>query len=361
MHEIVINLHMHTTYSDGTGSHQDILHAAHQAGLDAVIVTDHNILVKGVETFLQEGDLKTLLLTGEEIHNPYLKPSKNHLLVFGTGKELAGYSSSPQKIIDQANLENGLTFLAHPHEDALPLVKEDDITWEDWQVSGYTGIELWNGLSELKTVLKGKTLLHALFYAFFPQAMAHAPKTDTLNLWDELTGKGLKIVAVAGSDAHALHISRGIFHATLYPYEFHFRCINTHLIVPGPLSGNLDVDQEMIYSALHQGHAFIGYDLPGSTRGFQFTAQGENSTAWMGETIALKAGVTLHIKLPHTANHQRRLECNLICKGQVIKSWREGDVLSYHVQQPGVYRVECTIQYLGKRRGWIYSNPIYIQ
>ena len=49
MHEIVVNLHMHTVYSDGTGTHKDIAHAAIKTGLDAVIVTDHNVLVQGVE------------------------------------------------------------------------------------------------------------------------------------------------------------------------------------------------------------------------------------------------------------------------------------------------------------------------
>jgi predicted metal-dependent phosphoesterase TrpH len=49
MHEIVVNLHMHTRYSDGTGTHKDIAHAAIKCGLDAVIVTDHNVLVQGVE------------------------------------------------------------------------------------------------------------------------------------------------------------------------------------------------------------------------------------------------------------------------------------------------------------------------
>ena len=49
MPEIVINLHMHTRYSDGSGTHKDIAQAAIQNGLDAVIVTDHNVLVEGVE------------------------------------------------------------------------------------------------------------------------------------------------------------------------------------------------------------------------------------------------------------------------------------------------------------------------
>ena len=32
MHEIVINLHMHTRYSDGTGTHKDIAEAAIKTG-----------------------------------------------------------------------------------------------------------------------------------------------------------------------------------------------------------------------------------------------------------------------------------------------------------------------------------------
>ena len=32
MHEIVVNLHMHTRYSDGSGTHKDIAQAAMQAG-----------------------------------------------------------------------------------------------------------------------------------------------------------------------------------------------------------------------------------------------------------------------------------------------------------------------------------------
>ncbi len=48
MEEIIVNLHMHTHYSDGTGSHMDIALAAIECGLDAVIVTDHNVLVEWI-------------------------------------------------------------------------------------------------------------------------------------------------------------------------------------------------------------------------------------------------------------------------------------------------------------------------
>jgi hypothetical protein len=38
-HEYVGNMHMHTPYSDGEGSHVEIARTAQQAGLDFVIVT----------------------------------------------------------------------------------------------------------------------------------------------------------------------------------------------------------------------------------------------------------------------------------------------------------------------------------
>ena len=68
-HEIIINVHMHTRYSDGHGSHADIGAAALRAGLDAVIVTDHNVWVSGPEDYYQEGSRRTLVLIGEEVHD----------------------------------------------------------------------------------------------------------------------------------------------------------------------------------------------------------------------------------------------------------------------------------------------------
>ena len=58
------NLHVHTSYSDGTGLHSDVAEAAAQAGLDFVIVTDHNVWVDGMDDYY--GDV--LVLVGEEIH-----------------------------------------------------------------------------------------------------------------------------------------------------------------------------------------------------------------------------------------------------------------------------------------------------
>jgi hypothetical protein len=141
----------------------------------------------------------------------------------------------------------------------------------------------------------------------------------------------------------------------IYPYDFHFRSINTHVLVPTPLSGDAQADGRMIYEALAAGHAFIGYDLPGSTRGFRFTAQGKEAGAVLGDEIQAEGGVTLKIRLPAAA------ECCLLKDGKLIQRWRKQEACSYITTQAGVFRVEAYRNYLGKRRGWIFSNPIYVR
>lgn len=352
MEEILTNLHIHTVYSDGAATHKDIAHHAIQSGLDVILTTDHNVLVSGVEKYYKEGNRRVLVLAGEEIHDSGRHPQKSHLLVFGVNRELATYAGNVQRLIDQVNQSGGLSFFAHPFEDESAIFKEPDISWDDWDVHGYTGLELWNGLSELKSVATSK--LRGVFYAFFPQAVARGPKPEALKKWDELLVAGKHVTAVGGADAHALNMHLGPLHRTIYPYSYHFNAINNHLLIPQPLSGDALLDRQTVLEALRGGHSFIGYDLPHPTRGFRFTAQGEGRTAIPGDTISLASGITLQIKLPISA------DCRLIRDGEQVKSWKNKEICTLLINQPGVYRVECSIHYLGKRRAWIFSNPIYI-
>jgi hypothetical protein len=353
MHEIIVNLHMHTPYSDGSSSHAEIAQAALKSDVDAIIVTDHNVWVQGPEDYYRDGKRSVLLLVGEEIHDQALQPQKNHLLVFGAERELAVHAYDTQRLIDRVHQAGGLAFIAHLYDPAAPAVGEDDISWVDWSVRGYTGIELWNSMSEFKSLLR--TRLHALYYALNPHRVAHAPSSQVLQKWDELLLKGQKVVAIGGSDAHALHATLGPIHRVIFPYEFHFRCINTHVLAQQPLSGDPRADRHLILDAMRGGNAFVGYDLPASTRGFRFTAQGKEQTAQMGEEIRAKFGLTFSIRLP------RPTECRLLKDGQVVKTWQKRDTCIHITAEPGVYRVEAYIDYLGSRRGWIFSNPIYVK
>lgn len=353
MHEIVVNLHMHTTYSDGSGSHDDIGRAALATGVDVVIVTDHNVLVQGMEKVYKKGPRRALMLIGEEIHDQARAPQKSHLLVFNANRGLSTYAANPQRLIDAVRQEGGLSFLAHPLERDAPAINEPAITWDDWQVNGYTGIELWNGLSEIKSWIPTK--LHALFYAFFPHLIAHGPQPETLAKWDELLAEGRRVAAIGGSDAHALKLGMGPLRRTIFPYEFHFSAINTHLLIPQPLSGEPAADKKLIYDALAAGRAFVGYDLPAPTRGFKFTAKGDGASGIMGDELLLNGGVTLQVHAPQNAH------IRLIRDGALIKQASNRQGLTHITTEPGVYRAEVYRNYMGRQRGWIFSNPIYIR
>ncbi len=352
MNELVVNLHMHTCYSDGAGTHADIAAAAIRSGLDAAIITDHNVWVNGPAGYKRDGNRQVLLIIGEEIHDQARTPQKNHLLVFGANRELATYAHDPQLLLDAVAKTNGISFLGHPVEMAAPAVHEPDISWVAWNVQGFSGLEIWNGFSEFKSRIKSK--FHAVYYAYFPKRIALGPLPEALRRWDELLSSGQKVVAIGGSDAHANRMTLGPLRRTIFPYEFHFRSINTHIIVPRPLGTDSAADTSMILDALRQGHCFVGYDLPSPTRGFRFVAHGLEGTAEMGDQLSCQGGVTFQIKLP------LRSECVLLRNGKPVRSWNNKDLGTFITTQPGVYRVEAYIQYLGRKRGWIYSNPIYI-
>lgn len=352
MHELTINLHLHTTYSDGSGTHLDLARAALISGLDAILVSDHNVWVQGLEGYHRNGKRRTLLLVGEEIHDQSRNPQKNHLLVFGAERELAIFADDPQALIDAVRKAGGISFIAHPVDPELPAFNETDISWEDWQATGFTGLELWNSFSELKMVVKGR--LDALFYAYYPEFIARGPHPEALRIWDDLLTCGRRVVAVGGSDAHARKMRMGPLRKTIFPYEFHFSTVNTHLLVPQPLSGDLLADRKMIYEALAAGHTFIGYDLPAPARGFHFTAQGREKTALMGDEIPAEGGVTLQVKVP------RRTDIHLLKDGKIIKAV-QGEAIAHITTEPGVYRVEVYLRFLGRKRGWIFSNPIYVK
>jgi len=356
MHEIIINLHMHTRYSDGTGTHKDIAQAAMKTGLDAVIVTDHNVLVQGVEGYYRSSSLpptRLLLLVGQEVHDQDRVPQKNHLLVFNANRDLSGLADDPQALINGVAEADGICFIAHPKDPEAPAFNETDISWEAWDVQGYNGIELWNGLSELKTVVPTK--LHGAFYAFFPQFIGHGPIPETIQRWDDLMRNDKRVVAIGGSDAHALDMHMGPIHRTIFPYDFHFKTVNTHVFVPEPLTGDVLTDKKMIYEALANGHCFVAYDLPAPTKGFRFKAKNLERSAIMGDELSAKGGVTLQIHTPLKA------DIRLIKDGICIGTYRNQQDVTYTASEPGVYRVEVHRRYLGKKHGWIYSNPIYVR
>jgi hypothetical protein len=352
MNESKFCLHIHTKYSDGNADHEELINVARKAELDGIITTDHNIWVEGIDRFYGDGKNRIMLLVGEEVHDRGLVPPGNHMLVIGQTKELSPYAPEPQRLIDQVKLGNGLSFIAHPIEDPLVRFNEKAFSWRNWEVKDFSGIELWNQMSEFKSV--SQDLSSAVIHALFPKRMSLGPLEKTLELWDELiTTRNRRIVAVGGVDAHQLEKKIGILKLKLYPYLHHFRSVRTHILTSEPLNKNFLEAKRQVLDALRQGHCFVGYDIPAPTDGFRFSVNNDEGQFMMGDEVKVTGGLTFQIRLPY------KNLCRFYKDGKLVNEWNNREVCTHITTEPGVYRVESFIPYKGKLRGWIFSNPIY--
>lgn len=348
LHEVVGNVHLHSICSDGSGTHEEIAAAASEAGLDFVIPTDHNVLVKGQEGW-RNG---VLMLIGEETNDPE-PPRASHYVSFGISEDVAGLAGDPQALINEVRRQGGLGFIAHPCERPGPFVGEKTYDWTHWNVTGYSGISIWNYMSEFKSYLTN--LPATLLAVFWPRAFIRGPFPETLALYDRLSNDRVPLPLIGTSDAHATVYSAGPLKVQVFPYVYLFRAVNLHLLLEHPLGGgDLDRDRQQIYGAMAAGRGFVGYHVLGDPSGFSFVASdGDGGSATFGEELALSGEVTLEIRSP------RRARLRLLRNGELVAEER-GVRLRYRTDQAGVYRVEAHRWDWFRYRGWVFTNPIYV-
>jgi hypothetical protein len=346
-HEYIGSIHLHTTASDGALSHEEVASIASQAGLHFLVVTDHNVLTTGLDGW--HGDV--LLLVGEEIHDTKRVPETDHYLALGIHEHVPADHTPPQKVIDSVNAQGGFGFLAHPFERSPAFTREPELPWVDWQVTGYTGLEIWNYMSKFKSYLNNTA--RALLFISFPRAAMTGPFPETLAKWDEML-QHRTTVAISGTDAHGNVYSLGPLQRAILPYDHCFQAVRTHIIAPDPFNQNLNHDRALVYDALKAGSCFVAYDAIGDATGFRFTAHSGESTAAMGEEVPLVGEIALEVASPLKA------DLRLLRNGRVVARQR-GKELRYVTGESGVYRVEAYRRFLFKRRGWVFTNPIYVR
>lgn len=350
MFEYVGNLHVHSTSSDGSLSIEEIAVAAKEAGIDFVGINDHHHL-RGLQGG-KEGwycDDTVLILVGTEVNY-----TRNHYLAYNVTTPIPAYDTDPQKVIDACKQQGGIGFIAHPFEKGCPL-KGDAYPWTDQSVTDYTGIEIWNFCSMWKE--KVWSIPHGLYYYWHPVAAVREACPEARAWWDREC-QYRKVVAIGGSDAHGYRYRKGLFSCVIFPYPFLFQTINVHILTPTPFRQNLPHDKQLVYTALQQGHLFLAYERLASARGFSFTAyhpDQPDQVSCMGDEISWRDGLLMQITLPSAG------EIWLLKDGKVYQVGY-GKEMEIPLIHRGVYRVEVYLySWLRTRRGWIYSNPIYVR
>jgi len=339
-------IHCHSTYSDGMEPLPVVVAAANRAGAAFLLMTDHDTLAPLHELGEQWlGD--TLLLIGCEI-----SPRHNHYLVYGISAAISPYLP-PHEYTAAVDRQGGIGFLAHPHEVGSPFIGQNSYSWEDWSVTQFTGIEIWNFFSDwIASCRDWRTTLRALLdwrYA------VRAPSAQTLALWDEI-GRSRRVVGTGGVDAHGIKRRLSGLEVAVHPYEKSFRTIRTHLLLTAPFERDVATDRQLVMEALREGSCFVANHQEGDPIGFTFVGRCEGEWLLMGQEAAHRGVGTVHfsVRIPYSFSAKPVLR--LLRDGNVIAETVDCD-LQAPDQGPGVYRVEA----YRRGRGWIFSNPIYLR
>ncbi|MEJ2055045.1 MAG: hypothetical protein P8X42_14085 [Calditrichaceae bacterium] len=336
-------IHVHSTYSDGTRSVQEIAAIANELDINFLFITDHNT-IQARKDGLEGWYNKVLIGIGCEL-NDY--DDLNHYLVFDVDDDICKVGESTQ-YVKAVRDSGGFGIIAHPDENRSHISRYPPYPWKIWELD-FDGIEIWNHMSEW---MEGLTHLNKFRRVLHPRNSIIMPKKETLEKWDKINLER-KVVGIGGADAHGfIHKILGIIPIRVFRYKILFKTIRTHILTRRPLSMGDDYknDLKIIYKAIKDANCFVSHHYLGNAAKFWFEADNGYQSAIMGESIKLKdKPIILNVFNPRPA------KTLLIHNGIKIKS-AEGQNLSFSAEAPGVYRVEAHID----NRPWILSNHIRV-
>ncbi len=342
-------IHLHSAYSfDGRTPVPEIIRAANKSGVDFLLLTDHSTLQARKDGF--EGWRgSTLLIVGEEI-----APRFNHYLAFQLQESAARVGDlpdmPPQTTIDRVRNRGGMGFIAHPDHEGAPLFHVKHYPWTDWSVTGYTGLGIWDFMTDWQNSLSG--YLRAILSYAFPAFFLRGPSPSTLARWDVLTQEH-RVVGIGELDNHDTLKRILGFNLSIFPYTRVFRLIRTHILTDGPLSGNSRADIAALLDALRNGRVYVSLDYYRPSAGFSVFLTEEGRCATLGDEFVLHHSAELKISVPYQARIR-------IIRNGVLYHQTTGKECSVKISEQGVYRIEAHLKFFGRVHPWIFSNPLYV-
>jgi predicted metal-dependent phosphoesterase TrpH len=110
------DVHVHTRLSDGWFTTETLAETALEAGLDAIVVTDHDDIRGGFDLrdYVARRSLRLTVYPGSEI-TARCDGHDVHILALGIEDEIAPWQS-PEWTVDQVMRQGGIPVLAHPYK-----------------------------------------------------------------------------------------------------------------------------------------------------------------------------------------------------------------------------------------------------
>ena len=338
-YDLACAVHLHSTYSDGTGTVPEIARAASASGVDVVLLTDHDSLeaMHRGEEGMHDG---VLVLVGEEVS----PRGGNHYLAFGIEREIRWGGLTPAEICDAVREQGGFGFAAHPFSRGSERFRRRAQGMPFRDLSCADGIEVWSWVTD--TAERLPSLRAAARFVARPHLVVDHPPAENLAEWDRMCAER-RVPAIGGLDAHQFGKRiAGRVPLKLMSYKRSFRHLRTHVLCE-------DISKKGVYDALREGRAYLAIDSLAPARGFEFVAEGPAGAVEMGSE-APAGDYTLRAEVPHPAR------LRLIRNGAEVAR-AEGRTLTHAVGEPGVYRIEARLHAHGTERTWVVSNPVYLR
>ncbi|MCD6232253.1 PHP domain-containing protein [Candidatus Aerophobetes bacterium] len=164
--------HLHTTYSDGKQTVEEIGKSLREANLNWAVLTDHNTL-KGKEEWLNGKRDEFIPIMGEEITTKFGHFNGINIKEFINPQTSEGLKDI-KRIFEEIHSQGGLVQINHPLTKGL--------SYQGWEVSDYDLLEIWNGLTAPN----------------LPGMGNYEAKLK----WFDILNSGKRLAATANSDTH---------------------------------------------------------------------------------------------------------------------------------------------------------------
>jgi hypothetical protein len=322
--------HVHTTRSDGLGTLDQVIGAARAAGLQFVVITDHNLLAPE-DAGWHDG---VLVIEATEASSRF-----GHVVAVGTSRALTPEECGGEPLDAIAAL-GGQAVLAHPFHARRP--------WSGWERAPWRGMEVVSNDTSWGEITVGRGWsrvlpgLAALPFDGARTVIGLVPSTDreqaVLDAGAGATGARARRADGTPAPPHVLLCSAD---AHGYPsYRAAFEAFSMH--VPVRPTGDAAADGRSVLAALLDGRAACIFD------GVAPAAQVRLAAA--AGTVRLSAAASL--------------------EGADSRLWRDGSEVATGRDEAGGIRFDCPdgcgpgIYRAVVTRGgrpWIFTNPLVIE
>ncbi len=343
----LVALHNHTTASDGSGTLDDLVHAARAAGIDVLVVTDHDVFTHKPSEGWRDG---VLVLVGSE-----LSTDDGHLLALGLDEPRVPPSFETAGAIADVQAAGGLAIAAHP-------ARRFGAAWRA-PLDRVDGLEVANLDAGWRARIRPLAwLTAALLRPFRPVdavLLAQSREDGALERFDQVL-ESRPVLAVGGSDAHGREATDRALFGTL----------TNVLLLDEALSGDVVHDRAQVLGALRSRHVLVANRALADPRGASYWGVYSDGTG--GETDPILPGGVAGAPVPprgivgiaHEAGLDlafetgldRAADLRIVHRGAVVASGR-GIRLAYSTTEPGAYRAEAWLD-SPYDVPWIVTNAI---